>query len=182
MDPGASAYGRFLSGDEAALAALLQLYREPLVLFVNGIVNNIFDAEDIAQDVFVMLYVKRPAYKAEASFKTWLYAVARNKAVDFLRKQKRETAFTANETLAETLLVEDAYAAVDRRRELIRLMEKLPPAYREALFLTYFEGLSNKQTAKVLHKSVHAVETLNSRARAALRTLMEQEGYTYENL
>ena len=45
MDTGAKLYRRFLSGDEAALAALLQLYRDPLVYFINGIVNNIFDAE-----------------------------------------------------------------------------------------------------------------------------------------
>ena len=182
MDTGALAYRSFLAGDEAALAELLRLYREPLVLFINGIVNNIFDAEDIAQDVFVMLYVKRPAYKAEAGFKTWLYAVARNKAIDFLRKKKRENAFTAEENLAEEALVEDACAAMDRRRELKRLMDGLTPACREVLYLTYFEGLSNKQTAKVMHKSVHAVETLNSRARAALRTRMEQEGYTDETL
>ena len=182
MDTGAILYRRFLSGDEAALAALLQLYREPLVYFINGIVNNIFDAEDLAQEVFVTLYVKRPAYKAEAGFKTWLYAVAKNKSIDFLRKKKRETAFTAEETLAEETLVEDAFLQSDRRRELMRLMGKLHPSYREVLFLTYFEGLSNKQTAKVLKKSVHAVETLNSRARAALRKLLEQEGYTDETL
>ena len=182
MDAGARLYAKFLNGEEAALAALLQIYREPLVLFVNGIVNNIFDAEDIAQEVFVTLFVKRPAYKAEAGFKTWLYAVAKNKAVDFLRKKKRETAYTAEETLAEEALVEDAFFQADRRRELMRFMADLNPAYREVLFLTYFEGLSNKQTARVMKKSVHAVETLNSRARAALRRRLEQEDYTDENL
>ena len=65
---------------------------------------------------------------------------------------------------------------------MLRLLDSLKPEYKEVLFLTCFEGLSNKQAAKVMRKSVHAVETLNSRARAALRQRMEKEGLTYENV
>ena len=182
MDQGAELYRRFLAGDEASLAALLAAYRGPLVLYLNGIVKNIFDAEDLAQEVFVLLFVKRPAYKSQAGFKTWLYTVGRNKAIDFLRKRQREAFFVSDEALAEEALVEDACLHADRRQVLMRLLRGLPDAYREALYLTYYEGLSNRQTAKVMKKSVHAVEMLNSRARASLRKRMEQEGYTDEDL
>lgn len=182
MESGEALYRRFLAGDEQALAALLKTYREGLVLYVNGIVKNIFDAEDIAQEVFITLFVRRPAYKAAGSFKAWLYTVARHKAIDFLRRKNRRREVSLEETAAEAALVEDAYAAADRRRALLRLLEELSPAYKEILFLTYFEGLPNKMAAKVMGKSVHAIETLNSRARAALRERLRQEGLTDEDL
>ena len=182
MDNGAALYRRFLAGDEAALSQLLKTYREGLVLYVNGIVRNIYDAEDITQEVFILLFVKRPALKEGAAFKAWLYAVARNKAIDHLRKRKKETVCSAEESLRELSAVEDVYITSDRRQILLRQMEKLAPSYREVLFLTYFEGLSNKQTAKIMKKNVHAVEMLNSRARAALRKQLEKEGYTNEDL
>ena len=182
MDADATLYRRFLAGEEDALTALLKTYREGLVLYVNGIVKNIFDAEDIVQEVFITLFVRRPAYKAAGTFKAWLYTVARHKAIDFLRRKNRGREVSLEETSAEETLVEDAYAAADRTRALLRVLEDLRPEQKEILFLTYFEELPNKQAAKVMGKSVHAIETLNSRARAALRERLEQEGLTYEDL
>ena len=106
MDHGSGTYRRFLAGDETALTTLLQTYREGLVLYVNGIVHNVYDAEDVVQEVFVTLFVKRPLFHGDDGFKTWLYAVARNKAVDLLRKQKRGSAVPLDEApAAETARV-----------------------------------------------------------------------------
>ena len=61
-------------------------------------------------------------------------------------------------------------------------MEKLKPDYQQVLWLTYFEELSNKETADVMKKSVHGIETLVYRARNALKKQLEKEGFTYENI
>ena len=60
-------------------------------------------------------------------------------------------------------------------------MNNLKEEYREVLWLTYFEGMSNKETAEILKKKVHAVEATLSRARAALKKELEKEGFIYEN-
>ena len=61
-------------------------------------------------------------------------------------------------------------------------MGRLKPDYRQVLWLVYFEQFSMKEAARVMGKSVHSVETLAWRARQALREILEQEGYSYEEL
>ncbi len=178
MDAGQESYLRFLGGDDTALTDLLRQYREGLILYVNTFTQNIFDAEDVVQEVFVKLCLKKPKYRDTASFKTWLYTIARNKAIDFLRKKKPETdlaALNARQQAAEISAVEDAYLQNETQRTVRAAMQALKPDYAQVLFLTYFADLSNKQTAKIMHRSVHSVETLNSRARTALKLLLEQE-------
>ncbi len=183
MDPGAESYRRFLAGDEKALTAILKLYREGLVLFLDGYVHNIADAEDLAQDVFVKLCVKKPLFKGESAFKTWLYAIGRRAALDHLRKNRHAADEPPDEALAaETQNVEEMYLRAERDETVWRVMQRLPEAYREILFLTYFEGLPNRAAAKVLHKSTHNAETLVSRARKALRSALEKEGFDNESL
>ena len=183
MDPGAESYRRFLAGDDKALTEILKQYREGLTLFLDGYVHNIADAEDLAQDVFVKLCVKKPPFKGESAFKTWLFSIGRRAAIDHLRKNRRVSDGPPDETLAaETQNVEETYLRAERDETVWRAMQRLPEAYREILFLTYFEGLPNKAAAKVLHKSTHNVETLVSRARKALRSALEKEEFDNESL
>ena len=137
--------------------------------------------EDIAEETFARLCIKKPASKDTASFKTWLYTIARNLALDRARKRAR-VAFADDETLAAVPdaadTPEEAYIRRETQQTVRRALMKLRPEYAEVLTLTYIEGLSNRQTARVMRKSVHAVENLNSRARAALKKALQAEGVT----
>lgn len=87
MDKGAESYGRYLQGDDSGLAELIKEYKDPLILYLNGFVCNICTAEELAEDTFVKIGIKKPRYNSKkASFKTWLYIIARNTALDYLRK------------------------------------------------------------------------------------------------
>ena len=178
MDEGRECYLRFLAGEEDGLVGLLRLYRSGLILYVNTITNNIFDAEDVVQDVFVKLCLKKPRYRDRAGFKTWLYTIARNMALDFLRKEKARPQLAdidEEDLLQEEFNVEDSLLQKETQKELGDALHALRPEYAQVLFLTYYEGLSNKQTAKIMKRSVHSVETLNHRARNALKLLLQQE-------
>lgn len=70
MDNGASSYRRFLEGDKDALTEIIREYRDGIVLYVNNFVDNICAAEEIAEDVFVKLYVNKPKFSGKSSFKT----------------------------------------------------------------------------------------------------------------
>ncbi|MBQ7596856.1 MAG: RNA polymerase sigma factor, partial [Clostridia bacterium] len=88
MDNGASSYRRFLAGDDDGLAEIIRDYRDGLIFYLNGFVNNIHSAEDMAEDVFVKIAVKKPHFKGTSSFKTWLYAIGRNEAYGAARRRK----------------------------------------------------------------------------------------------
>ena len=89
MDNGASSYRRFLQGDENGFIEIVRDDKDGLILYLSGIVGSISLAEELTQDAFVRLGIKKPRFSGTSSFKTWLYAIGRNLALDFLRKAKR---------------------------------------------------------------------------------------------
>ena len=86
MDNGASSYRRFLDGDKNALIDIIENYRRGLVLFINSITGDFCLAEEIAEETFLKLYVDRPKFSGKSSFRSWLYSIGRNTAIDHIRK------------------------------------------------------------------------------------------------
>ena len=85
MDTGAANYERYLQGDDGAVEALVEEYKNGLTLYLNSIVGNIFTAEELMEETFFRLIAKRPRFSGKSSFKTFLYAIGRNAAVDYIR-------------------------------------------------------------------------------------------------
>ena len=178
MERGTQSYERFLAGDESGLAEIIRDYSDGLILYLNSFVNQISTAELLAEDTFVRLAVKKPRDRRKGSFRTWLYAIGRNIAIDHLRRQKRQNTVPLEEAWqSEQQALEEAYIREEGRIRVHRAMAALKPEYRQVLWLVYFEGFSCREAAGVMGKSVHAVETLSYRARLALKTLLEQEGF-----
>ena len=185
MDHGTDSYRRFLAGDENGLVEIIRDYKDGLILYLNSFVNNVHTAEDLAEDTFVRLAVKKPKDRRHAGFRTWLYTIGRNIAVDYLRKQQRNAAISLEELpeqVSDREALEQTYIREERRILVHHAMTRLKPEYRQVLWLAYFEQFSMREAAQVMGKSVHSVETLAWRARQALREIIEQEGYTFEEL
>lgn len=185
MDNGAESYRRFLQGDDKAFVEIIRDYKDGLILYLNGFVNNILTAEELTEDVFFKLVTKKPRFNEKASFKTWLYSIGRNTAVDYLRrnsKQKEVSAEEIREIEDERLSLEQSYIKQERLLLIHRALEKLKPEYKQVLWLVYFEDFSQKETAKIMKKSVHSVETLVYRARLALKAELEKGGFIYEDI
>ena len=89
MDNGASSYRRFLAGDNDGLAEIVREYSDGLIFYINSFVRNISTAEEIMEDVFVEIALKKPKFSGKSSFKTWLYTIARNISIDSLKKKSR---------------------------------------------------------------------------------------------
>ncbi|MEE1284762.1 MAG: RNA polymerase sigma factor [Acutalibacteraceae bacterium] len=185
MDNGAESYRRFLQGDDTAFVEIIRDYKDGLILYLNGFVNNILTAEELTEDVFFKLVTKKPRFNEKSSFKTWLYTIGRNTAVDYLRrnsKQKEVSAEEIREIEDERLSLEQSYIKQERLLLIHRTLEKLKPEYKQVLWLVYFEDFSQKETAKIMKKSVHSVETLVYRARLALKAELEKGGFIYEDI
>ena len=186
MDNGASSYRRFREdGDESGLVEIIRDYKDGLILYLNSFVGNIHIAEELAEDTFVLLGIKKPKDKGKGSFKTWLYTIGRNVAIDFLRRNSKWTEVSIDdctELACEEQSLELSYIKEERKITLHRALGKLKPEYRQILWLVYFEDFSLKQAAAVTKKSVHSVETLVYRARKALKSQFELEGFVYEEL
>lgn len=177
-------YQRFLSGDNDALTQLIHMYRDGLMLYLSGYTGNLCLAEELTEEVFVKLVLKRPKFAGRSIFKTWLYKVGRNVALDHLRRHRQSLIplEECGEISDEEKELEQAFIAEEDRILLHRTMRKLKPEYRQILWLVYFEGFSLKEAAGIMGKTTHNTETLVYRARKALKEKLMQEGYVYEEL
>ena len=187
MDNGAGSYRRFLDGDDLGIAEIVRDYKDGLILYLNGYVKNVHTAEELAEDTFFRLMIKKPKFNGKSSFKSWLYAIGRNAAVDYIRRAVRTAVSTvpveeAEKYAREEQDLEQAYIKEEDKRLLYAALRRLPDDYRAVLWLIYFEGFSNGEATAVLKKSDRQVRNLLYRAKRSLKEKLEEEGFVYEDL
>ena len=185
MDNGASSYRRFLDGDDNGIVEIIREYKDGVMLYLNGFVQNIHVAEDLTEDTFLKLFVDRPYFAGRSTFKTWLYSIGRNVALCYLRRNAKLPVVSTDETepvLADEANVERNYLRTEQKIQLHKALKGLKPEYRQVLYLIYFEGFRNDQVAIVMKKSKKQIENLVYRAKLSLESELEKEGFLYEEL
>lgn len=184
MDNGACSYRRFLDGNDEGLEEIIAEYKNGLMLFLNSYVGNIRIAEELTEDTFFRLAVKKPRFGGKSSFKSWLYSIGRNIAVDSVRRGVKENAVSVEELgeiESDTVSVEDAYIKGERNRELHKALSELSPEYRRVLLLVYFENCSPGDVAAIIGKSPRQTANLLYRAKLSLKKKLTEEGSDFED-
>ena len=178
MDNGASSYLRFLNGDNYRFVDIVKEYNDGLILFLNSIIKDIQIAEEAADDTLLKLYLKKPMYKSEYSFKTWLYAIGRNTALNYLKKLKRHKYSHLEDFsyFSDSIDLESEYIKGERNIIIHQCIKALNDEYAQVLFLIYFEDFSNNEAEKVMSKSQRQITQLLYRAKNALKKEMEMRG------
>lgn len=180
MDQGAEAYKRYIAGDDDGMADLVSLYRGGLILYLTTLVQDVYLAEELTEDTFFRLMVKKPHYRESGSFKAWLYAIARNRARDEWRRRRHLTALPEEQEAAVSSLEED-YLQAEQVSAVRHAMQKLPADYQQVLWLKIFAQFDNAEIARIMGKTRRQVEMLLYRAKLSLRAELEKEGFSYEN-
>ena len=185
MDKGAEYYARYLNGDDEGLVLIVRDYKDGLILYLNGICRDIHTAEDLCEDTFFRLFTKRPRFSEErSSFKTWLYSIAHNIALDYLKSLKNGRLSAGTDCGGIGYVEEDVESAYIKEENALRLhgiIKTLPDDYRQVLYLTYFENFDNASAAKIMKKNKRQIENLVYRAKKALKARLLEEGFEYEN-
>ncbi len=181
MDNGASSYRRFLDGDQSGFDELIRDYRDSLIYFINGFLNNIDESEDVAEEAFMELIVHPHRYSFRSSFKTYLFTVARNKAVDRVRREKKLSRAQIDDMELEDIAQLEKDIMLDENSQILhRAMKKINAEYAVLLRLLYFEDMTGEQAGKILKKNKRQIANLTYRAKISLRRAMEEEGFSYE--
>lgn len=183
MDNGASSYRRFLDGDQSGFDEIIKDYRVPLIYFINGFLNNIDESEDVAEEAFMELIVHPHRYSFRSSFKTYLFTIARNKAVDRVRREKKLSSLQIDDMELEDIERFDRDILKNENSQMLQsAMKKINPEYAVLLRLLYFEDMTSEQAGKILKKNKRQIANLTYRAKNSLRRAMEEEGFSYEEL
>ncbi len=176
-----TAYRKYLAGDEAAAQLLVERYGDALTLYINGVLGDIHEAEDLMIEAFAHIFARERPIQ-DGCFKAYLYKTGRNLALRCKTRRRfflplEELPFELpDEALAETGLFQN-----EQHQQLYAALGKLKKEYQETLFLVYFEELSYRQAAQVLGRTEQQVTNLVYRGKQQLKQLLEQEGYQYEN-
>ena len=185
MDNGASSYRRFLNGDDEGFTLIIKDYKDGLILYLNGYVNNIYVAEEIMEETFFKLAVKKPKFNEKSSFKTWLYTIGRNVAIDYTRHNSKFSMSSIEDMenyLKDETNLENLYIRSERKIFIHKARSNLKPEYRQVLWLCYFEEFSNEEIAQIMGKTKRQIENLVYRSKQSLKSLLDKEGFQYEKL
>ena len=177
------AYSRFLDGDKSGMEEIVREYNNPLIFFINGYVKNLAVAEDIAADTFCKVFVKRRKLSDTSGFKTWLYTVARNLALDWLKSAQQRKTVCLNEIDGYNEAdFDDTILKNEQAKALHNAIKEIKSDYREVIHLIYFDELSYKEAAKIMKKSEKQIKNLVYRAKISLKDILEKEDFIYENV
>lgn len=184
MDNGDLCYKRYINGDDEGLVDIIRDYKDGLILYLYGITGNIGLSEEYAEETFFKLAVKKPVFRGKSSFKTWLYAISRNAAIDGMRKSSRisDTPLEEYTDIYDESDIEADLLKEEQRLHLHRAMKNLSNDYRQVLYLTFFEDFSIDETAKIMKKSKKQINNLLYRAKQSLKAILEKGGFSYEEL
>ncbi len=180
------AYSR---GDEAAIETLIARHLDATYTFVSRYVWTAGDAEDITQDVFLRAWKNLKKFDRTKSFKTWLFAIAKNASLNWIKKKKPslfsefsvknahgETeggeAFFADTRMDQSPLPDELFARADRTLQLVGAIEKLPQAQRTVLELRHYDEYSFREIGESLGEPLNTVKSRYRRALAALKKLV----------
>jgi RNA polymerase sigma factor (sigma-70 family) len=169
---------RIRQNDREAFRALVAEYQEMVTRTCFHFVRNLVDAEDLAQEVFVEVFLSVHKFRGDSSLSTWIYRIAVNKSLNLLRKNERQKTWKSIESFfgGKNNPVLDIpqpdkhnLEADEEKAVLYRAIERLSENQRTAFTLHKFEELSHKEIAAILNTSVSGVESLIFRAKSNLQ-------------
>ena len=174
---------RVKTGDHEAFRELIERHQRAVINVIHRAIGDAWEAEDLAQRVFVQIFRSASRYKPTAKFTTWLYTITHNTIRNEYRRRSRHTAESldalaqpddsdeAGVQVADTHAVDPSREVAERelQEKIQAAIQALPEAQRTAVILCRFEGLPYEEIAEVLHCSVSAVKSLLHRARQTLK-------------
>jgi RNA polymerase sigma-70 factor (ECF subfamily) len=172
-----------LRGDQKAYAELLGRYRDAIYYMLLKMVNNSSDAEDLTIEAFGKAFKSIHQYTPNFAFSTWLFKIATNNCIDFIRKKKATTisldqndddSDKAHPDIQASVLDPEEEMIKDQKQRLMReIVSKLKPRYRKLIELRYFQEFSYEEIAEELELPIGTVKAQLFRARELLYNILK---------
>jgi len=171
----------YLQGKEESLRDLFSRYLKPIYTFIFRYINDGNETQDLTQEVFIRVWKNLKKFDRRKNFKPWIFKIAKNIAIDFLR-HKKNIPFSNFEndqenSLAETIsdpapLPSELFADQEIKLKLEAALQKLAPQYRLVLMMYYNDQNNFREIAEILNESLNTIKSRQRRAIIDLRKLL----------
>jgi RNA polymerase sigma factor (sigma-70 family) len=172
-------------GDQKAYAEIMQRYKDSIYFMALKMVNNKDDAMDLTVETFAKAFENLEKYKPEYAFSTWLFRIATNNSIDFIRKKRLNVISLDSLTeeqgedkylqvRAEGLNPEETSIRKQESEKLKNMVEQLPLRYRTLIVLRYYEELSYEEIAKQVDIPIGTVKAQLFRARDLMANILNR--------
>ena len=172
-----------LKGSQRAQTAIYNKYHDHIRKFINNIINNNADAEDLTLEVFTRVFKYLYSYNFSNAFSTWLFRIATNKSIDYLRKKQNDPVINSNQydymeeavrkVYTEDLDPEELLIEKHDEEKIRKQIMELNPYSRKIIELRYFNHLSYEDIAKELNVGIGTVKSQLHRAKYLLRNILK---------
>lgn len=170
-----------LNGDQQAYASLMSLYEDSLYHMLLKKVNDAVIAEDLTIEAFSKAFQNLKRFSPDFAFSTWLFRIATNNCIDYLRKQKNDPCSrekvqnqnTRNDIVDYAFGPEENFIREQRQRLLREIVDKLNPRYSQLILLRYFEELSYEEISVRLKLPLGTVKAGIFRAKDLLYHILK---------
>jgi len=160
-------------------AEIVRRYQQKLYRYLRYLTNRPDEAEDVLQDVFIKAYRNLFGFDTRKKFSSWIYRIAHNEGVNFVKKTTREKQVSLEKLdfspEKEGDSVEDAFAKEELREKVKECLDELEAKYREPLVLYYFEDRSYREISDILRIPVKTVGTFIFRGKRILKTICQNK-------
>ena len=176
-----------ISGREDSFEELVRRYQRPITNYVYRMLNNYDASLDVTQEVFIKVYNSLARYSSDYKFSTWLYRIAHNAAIDYMRRNSTYTQSLEAENSDGTyqLQIESPNPTPEQdrersewRTEIETVVKCLPTVYRELILLRHAQDLSYDEIAEITNLPLGTVKNRLFRAREMMREIFVERGFT----
>ena len=163
---------QILDKNQDAFKELVRRYRKMVSRTCYNFVRSNSDAEYLAQEVFIEIFVSVKKFRKQSSFSTWIYRICINKSLNFIQKKKRESKMI--EAYSETIKLDVEIDTEEHSRVLLlrKGLSQLPDKQKTALVLHKCNGIPHKEISEIMGLSVSAIESLIFRAKTNLKKII----------
>jgi RNA polymerase sigma-70 factor (ECF subfamily) len=175
-----------LTGDKKAFEELMRKYEKKIFSFVIRMVRNEEVAIDLTQDFFIKVFNVLDKYNFEYKFSTWAYRICYNLVIDHIRKNQAQVSSLDDESISakdmlssENVNSDDGFKNMSREETRVyvwRLVELIPPKYRELILLRYIQDLKYEEIAEITALPVGTIKNRIFKAKEILKLEMEKDG------
>lgn len=169
----------FTSGNEVAFEKLVKRYKQKIYWHARRMTGNHLDADEVAQEVLIILYRKLNTFKFDSAFTTWLFRIVSNLSINLIRKRKIKEIFSLDSSEVKRKRSENDIVKNIEEREMIqeldRIILKLPARQREVFSLRSFDELSYEEISEITGVSIGSLKATYHHAIKKINDLLKEK-------